>query len=53
MAHEEEAELDALLQALANPKADGGYPLPEEKQTRQPLCSCAIRQYREVAKAKM
>ncbi|HDS45970.1 MAG TPA: DUF2213 domain-containing protein [Methanomicrobia archaeon] len=31
MALEEEAELDALLQALARPGADGEYPLPEEK----------------------
>ena len=32
MAHEEEeAELDALLQALAEPEADAEYPLPEEK----------------------
>ncbi len=28
---EEEAELDALLQALAQPEADAEYPLPEEK----------------------
>jgi len=28
---EEEAELDALLQALAHPEADAEYPLPEEK----------------------
>ena len=28
---EEEAELDALLQALARPEADGEYPLPEKQ----------------------
>jgi hypothetical protein len=34
MALEEEAELDALLQALARPEADAEYPLPEEKPVK-------------------
>jgi len=34
MAPEEEAELDALLQALAKPEADAEYPLPEKKPVK-------------------